>query len=370
MNSKAIRKQLLAAVAMVLVAAVALGSSTYAWFVASGTVTATGMSVKAQSEGGLAISFDGAKWGTSATAGMASAYELYPTSTLNLADWYHATAADMSKSDAQPGSRTKVTDTVFPSGTYAKNDYVVMKEFKIKSTSTSAISKGLYVESVDVTGYKSMSTALRVGVKYVQQSGQPSPVGNGYKIYGPVKLDNTAENMPSDNYSVYREHTNDPTTNEAILGTVKLDTVGQTGSTLIGSSDTIPSSGAEIIVQIYIWFEGEDHNLKSNNFHPEDLSVTVSFSSISGSTTGATSVDMTGATASSNDAVTAKHPSTGASTTYYKITNRTGLSNETLYSDNSGAVTSTSMIVTISGEGESAQATQYTKVTMPAAAGG
>lgn len=33
MNSKAIRKQLLAAVAMVLVAAVALGSSTYAWFV-------------------------------------------------------------------------------------------------------------------------------------------------------------------------------------------------------------------------------------------------------------------------------------------------------------------------------------------------
>ena len=46
MNSKAIRKQLLAAVAMVLVAAVALGSSTYAWFVASGTVTATGMMVQ------------------------------------------------------------------------------------------------------------------------------------------------------------------------------------------------------------------------------------------------------------------------------------------------------------------------------------
>ena len=48
MNSKAIKKQLLAAVAMVLVAAVALGSSTYAWFVASGTVTAEGMKVQAR----------------------------------------------------------------------------------------------------------------------------------------------------------------------------------------------------------------------------------------------------------------------------------------------------------------------------------
>lgn len=49
MNSKAIRKQLLAAVAMVLVAAVALGSSTYAWFVSNNTVTAKTASISAQS---------------------------------------------------------------------------------------------------------------------------------------------------------------------------------------------------------------------------------------------------------------------------------------------------------------------------------
>lgn len=50
MNSKAIRKQLLAAVAMVLVAAVALGSSTYAWFAANNTVTAKTMSISAVSD--------------------------------------------------------------------------------------------------------------------------------------------------------------------------------------------------------------------------------------------------------------------------------------------------------------------------------
>lgn len=48
MNSKAIRKQLLAAVAMVLVAAVALGSSTYAWFANNSKVTAEGLKATAQ----------------------------------------------------------------------------------------------------------------------------------------------------------------------------------------------------------------------------------------------------------------------------------------------------------------------------------
>ena len=49
MNSKAIKRQLLAAIAMVLVAALALGSSTYAWFVSNNTVTASTTNIKAQS---------------------------------------------------------------------------------------------------------------------------------------------------------------------------------------------------------------------------------------------------------------------------------------------------------------------------------
>lgn len=49
MNSKAIKRQLLAAIAMVLVAAVALGSSTYAWFVTNNKVDATTSTISAQS---------------------------------------------------------------------------------------------------------------------------------------------------------------------------------------------------------------------------------------------------------------------------------------------------------------------------------
>lgn len=46
---KALKKQMAAAVAMVCVAAVALGSSTYAWFVSNNKVTATTSTISAQS---------------------------------------------------------------------------------------------------------------------------------------------------------------------------------------------------------------------------------------------------------------------------------------------------------------------------------
>lgn len=288
MNSKAIRKQLLAAVAMVLVAAVALGSSTYAWFVASGTVTAKGMKVQAQSEGGLAISFGGTAWGTSATANMDPSTKLYPASTVDLIDWYHATAADMNASAALAGTRTKITGTVFggDDGEFSDNNYVVMKPFLIKSTATGKESKGLYVDKVEVTTTNAytMSTALRVGVKYTPTVGNPV-----YKIYGPVKVGDktTAGNIPTDNYDVYREYIESSSDSEKKIGTVTLDTVGKDGSTLIATSDTDSSVGkipadTPIEVQIFIWFEGEDLNLKSSNFNAEDLSVSVNFTSISG----------------------------------------------------------------------------------------
>lgn len=46
---KALKKQMAAAIAMVVVAGIALGSSTYAWFVSNNSVTATTTKISAQS---------------------------------------------------------------------------------------------------------------------------------------------------------------------------------------------------------------------------------------------------------------------------------------------------------------------------------
>lgn len=55
MSTKALKTQLLAAIAMVLVASIALGSSTYAWFASNRAVTATDMKVTATTTGSLVI---------------------------------------------------------------------------------------------------------------------------------------------------------------------------------------------------------------------------------------------------------------------------------------------------------------------------
>lgn len=58
MSTKALKTQLLAAIAMVLVASIALGSSTYAWFASNSKVTADGMSVQATTAQSLVIDSD------------------------------------------------------------------------------------------------------------------------------------------------------------------------------------------------------------------------------------------------------------------------------------------------------------------------
>ena len=52
---KTLKKQLGAAIAMVCVAAVALGSSTYAWFVSNNTVKGTTTNISAQSNAAFMV---------------------------------------------------------------------------------------------------------------------------------------------------------------------------------------------------------------------------------------------------------------------------------------------------------------------------
>lgn len=81
MSVKTLRKQLFAAIAMVLVAAIALGSSTYAWFVNNAQVTATNVNVTATTAYSLQIKkgTDG-NYGT--TTNLNGAVTFKPVSTI------------------------------------------------------------------------------------------------------------------------------------------------------------------------------------------------------------------------------------------------------------------------------------------------
>lgn len=273
MNSKAIKKQLLAAVAMVLVAAVALGSSTYAWFVASGTITAEGMKVQAKAEGGLAIRWAGETselWATSASAKMETAQKLLPSSTADLAKWTYAKAQDASKSDADTKTYTNVTNIIYggESGAFKANDYVVMQPFEVRSTSETKLAKGLYVSGVTVnrTQMKDMDPALRVGVRMVSASGDVT----AKYIYAPIE-------GHSDSYS-WKDASNGNNATDVALEPIGDGTNGK--SQLASSTTPIPfDKGQAVKVQVFIWYEGEDATLFSNNYAANDLNVTVAFTS-------------------------------------------------------------------------------------------
>ena len=321
MNSKAIKRQLLAAIAMVLVAAIALGSSTYAWFVSSGTVTAEGMKVQAQTDAGLTIRYQKGTWGTTATAAMDTYMKLYPASTLNLAQWYHATAESANSYAEKFGTRSKVTDSIFVDGKYQDNGYVLMREFEIASTSTdtNAMVSGLVVSDVSVTGKsQTMSTALRVGVKTDSQ----------FRIFAPVSFGPEDTNKPTDGYPVFTEVKNSENTGYTTAGTVNLATPNdktaisdshKTNAIVVPSDVSIPAKASNgLKVQIFIWFEGEDHNLNTDNFGADELSITVQFEGLStGTGTGIQKVDLTNASVDTNDKV--EH----AGVTYYKVSIQT-----------------------------------------------
>lgn len=274
MNSKAIKRQLLAAIAMVLVAAIALGSSTYAWFVASGTVKAEGMKVHAKSEGGLAIRWAGVEselWGTTASAKMNTAKALLPASTANLAKWTYAKALKANESAADTTTYKDITTDVFKgtNGAFGDNDYVVMQPFQIRSTAEDKLAKGLYVSGVDVTRGantdKDLDLSIRVGVRMESETGF---VGNF--IYAPISGGST-------NYTWHAVAADDTDTR------VTLSTKGTSAdnnSQLLAKDQTVPAvEGNAVKVQVFIWYEGEDAKLYSDNYVANDLDVTVSFAS-------------------------------------------------------------------------------------------
>ena len=284
MNSKAIKRQLLAAIAMVLVAAIALGSSTYAWFVASGSVTAKDMKVNVQSSGGLVISYAGEKdaWGVTASGQMTASKALTPVSTSDMTDWSTAQAKVANSYEFDKTTIKNVKNDVLPNGTYADaNTYAVMRAFKIRSAAPGQLCKGLYVEKIEVSGSdNTLDTSLRVGFRYKYASGTGEYGETSSFITGPVTVTSTSgqseQNGPTATYKFYS--TKDTAENEAKA--VTLTDVGKNARIVPASTEVTNGTDKPVYVEIFIWFEGQDQNLFSDNVKAIDnMDITVTFTS-------------------------------------------------------------------------------------------
>lgn len=303
MTVKALKKQLMAAIAMVVVSAIALSSSTYAWFASNNVVKATGMSVKATTEGGIEIKVISATqalgnekttgWATTANANIA-AIDLLPTSNkpeasagVITSDWYHASAAVATAATAKPDTYCKlqtVTDScTFTNGVESGNG-MLSYENGVKG----AVSAGAYylATSYDIASVGAGATDLKVQgvtVTGVVNSGAFDEslrvaivCGSNVALYAPVGY--TADTS----YKVITATTGTPMALAAAANTTVPETENVTAMPSTSTSEiligTVGDENSPTRVNVYIWYEGEDTNHFTNNATNVDgLSVTVDF---------------------------------------------------------------------------------------------
>ena len=232
---KALKKQLGAAVAMVCVAAVALGSSTYAWFVSNNTVKATTSTISAQSNAPFlkidktAITKDSA---TSISYADEADVKLYPAQVVKNTDktpLFKSAYASASDAAAElNNSRYEVGD-----GTAAVNgEFAIKKSFKIGTADAKAGSfSNLKVAGIELTstGTDGLEDALSVLV------------------------------VCGDKWAVYKK-----STDGAVLTKYK-DNISAEGTNSEGVLSAKIDANTSVDVDVYVFYDGSETNVFTDN---------------------------------------------------------------------------------------------------------
>ena len=223
-----------AAIAMVLVAAVALGSATFAWFVSNNSVKATTSNIAAQSNSAYLV-IDKTTTSTSSTSAVTSVVEkkeLYPAKTEKGQDgkavWKSAYASSADASTMKPGSEFTIGDGTAAKAVEAK--YAVENTFYVGTGTYDGEFTNLHITGVKVTTpttteNKNLGDALRVLVVYKNKWEVWS--GNGIKLSSSV---------------------DSPTVGGDLLDT-----------------DEVIKSGHDAEVKVYLYYDGDDTNVFSDN---------------------------------------------------------------------------------------------------------
>lgn len=268
METKALKKQLGAAIAMVLVAAIALGAATFAWFVNNNAVTATGIDVSTSSSvPNLYINSTGQTTGAMSTDESNKSAKLLPVSTsdgINFYDTKHWTSA------TQGGTRAFADQYKVASATDNNKLY-------IDYTFTLGVINGsmdVYFDSgaaTNLAANESMGTAGRFAIKFGENDTWKlfkvpgTATKKGY--YTDSAAEKETENKDYAVTSVNNDLVAKPFTYLEIsnyAGSVDSDTGKATANKNAQKLINIASNQA-VTVTVRVWYEGCDKDCVSEN---------------------------------------------------------------------------------------------------------
>jgi len=274
-NTKFRKRALLSSVAMLLVALVALGSATFAWFQSNPDAQAKGLQMRTTASSGLVIRTDtDTTWGHYAVLGAASGATFTGDDTsaraaseyinVNLepvsqdqdspTTFYSvsATGADAKTADPDGTVGTKTATQTASGPVYQEKVYFRLSDGAADATSATIQLQGVTITANDATGIKDIYSAVRVSV--TNKSG--ALIGT-YGIAAPAnKTLNKKAAAEGNDYSDDYELVNfDPAAAAA--------TGGLTATAYSGALTSADSTAN--FVTVYVWLDGEDAKCFSNN---------------------------------------------------------------------------------------------------------
>ena len=260
-------------VAMVLVAAIALGSSTYAWFVSNTKVDATTTNISAQSnsaylviEAGSATTTNSKTSATSKETTTGGDTALYPAQWKNNFDasgnsanqngvyqFESAYASDPNDAKEQSGTRFKIGDPA----TAVDADYALLNTFYVGSGTYDGEFKNLTVSNMTVT--ETGTDGLKTGMRLLIMAYAPSKGEGGTVTYG-----TTATSWVVAKY------------NDSQTAAIESQSDGKTDG--IVYAPQFGKTEGDVKVEVYAYYDGEDGNVKTTNLvNLTDCGATVTF---------------------------------------------------------------------------------------------
>lgn len=243
MDTKALKKQMGAAIAMVLVAAVALGSATFAWFVTNNKVEATTSTISAQSNAAYMTITNGPAGAnavdtTSAVTKITSPTKLYP------ATFGEQTGATKGEFMTGYGTGLNIATLKGDLSSVGTPDEADAKQFAKKEqfniSSKGQNLSGLKVESVEVSADAAADQLLKTSFRVLVTNADRTAwvvYGLGDKGYE-IKLSSETDNSAPD------------------LGSV--------------------TAGQDTLVNVYVFYEGSDTNIHTKNLQDNKLDASQS----------------------------------------------------------------------------------------------
>lgn len=243
MDTKALKKQMGAAIAMVLVAAVALGSATFAWFVTNNKVDATTTNIAAQSNAAYMTIENGtagakASDKTSVVTTITGPIKLYPATFGEQSGSTKGTFATGYGKDLDNATLASNLTTVGTPDQADEKGYAKKEQFNISSKGQNL--SDLKVESVegstDAADGQLLKTSFRVLVTNADAS--------AWVVYG----------LGDNGYEI------------------KLSSAGNKSKPALGSV----TAGEDTLVNVYVFYEGSDTNIHTKNLQENKLDASQS----------------------------------------------------------------------------------------------